>query len=138
MLSSDDLSTVLAHWDLDPILSVDAFATTEYRSSGRVIFIKTRAGQYVLKRMDDRLLDAETYYALAASLHEQDVPVAAPVLTRAGTPTVRQGEENYFLLPYLPGEVITEHYGTNAEARAWQFGKAIAELHRGLKVCEGL
>jgi Ser/Thr protein kinase RdoA (MazF antagonist) len=34
--------------------------------------------------------------------------------------------------------VINEQYGPNAEARAWQCGKAIAELHRGLRACDRL
>jgi Ser/Thr protein kinase RdoA (MazF antagonist) len=139
MPTVEEVSTVLAAWDIDPILTIEAFQTSEYRTSGRVIFIRTRAGQYVLKRMGgDRLLSPELYYVLAATLQEQGVPVAVPLLTRAGTPAVQQGADLYCLFPYLAGEVISEHDGANAEARAWQFGKAIAELHRGLRACDGL
>jgi len=135
---SQVLSGLLANWDLESTSSTQAFETSDYCVSGNVTFVETQAGKrHVLKHKTvQRTVTQE--HALLAALYEQGVPVAVPRLTRTGEPFVRHGDEYFCLSPYLPGDVISDHYGAGARERAGCLGEAIACLHIGLKQCQHL
>jgi len=137
LLSSDVVSSLLASWDLAPILSVKAFETSDYRCSGNVYFIETMVEKYVLKRMTGQP-SQESQFALLTALHATGVPMAVPKLTRSGDPYTRHGDEVFCLSPFLAGAAISDHYSAGAEERAQRFGIALAQLHMGLKQCEHL
>ena len=137
MFSSDALWSLLASWDLTPILSIKDFKTSDYRNSGNVVFIETPQEKYVLKRMTVNR-EQKSEYALLTALQSYGVPVALPKLTRSGEPYARQGDEVFCLSPYLAGVAISDHFSAGAEERARRFGIALARLHMGLKQCEHL
>jgi len=128
-------SDLLACWEIGPIRSITEKAREE-SAPGSVTFIETESGaRYVLKRETIRHT-MQREYSLLAKLAEQGVPVAVPIRTRSGESNVQVGEEFFDLSPYLPGTVYTDHYAPDGEARARQFGEAIARLHLGLRSCD--
>jgi prepilin-type processing-associated H-X9-DG protein len=137
MLSSEVLYSLLANWDLEPVISIEVFDTADYRCSDNIVFIKTLSEKYVLKRRTAQSV-RNSEYALLAALRTHGVPVAVPRLTRNGDDYAREGEEYFCLSPYLAGVVISDHFETEAEERARRFGIALAQLHIGLKQCEHL
>jgi Ser/Thr protein kinase RdoA (MazF antagonist) len=137
MLSSEILYSLLANWDLEPVISIEVFDTADYRCSGNVVLIKTLSEKYVLKRRTAQSV-RNSEYALLAALSAQGVPVAVPRLTRKGDYYAREGDAYFCLSPYLAGMVISNHFETEAEERARRFGIALAQLHIGLKQCEHL
>jgi Ser/Thr protein kinase RdoA (MazF antagonist) len=137
LLSSDVVSSLLANWELAPIISVKAFETADYWCSGNVFIINTMDEKLVLKRMTVQPAQ-ESQYELLTALHAHGVPVAVPKLTRSGEPYARQGDEVFCLSPYLAGVAISDHFSAGAEERARRFGIALAQLHMGLKRCEHL
>jgi Ser/Thr protein kinase RdoA (MazF antagonist) len=137
VLSANVLTSLLARWDIKPVISSEVFETSDYRSSGNLVFIDTLSEKYVLKRFTVQPL-REPQAALLTALYAHGVPVAVPQLTREGEPYTRQGDQVFSLYPYLAGEVIADHYAPGAEERARRFGSAIAQLHMGLKQCEQL
>jgi Ser/Thr protein kinase RdoA (MazF antagonist) len=137
MQTTEVLTHLLTHWQLEPIRSITALAPGEYFAS-KVIFIETRSGgRYVLKRRAVRH-DLQQEVALLAALEAHGVPVAVPRLTRGGEPYVQMGEAYFELSPHLPGVVITDHYAPGAVERARRFGAAIAQLHTALQGCQQL
>jgi Ser/Thr protein kinase RdoA (MazF antagonist) len=72
-------------------------------------------------------------------LSKAGVPVPIPVSTVEGNLYAVGSEEQAFqLYPRLPGEIVTDHYGGDAEKRARAFGGAIGFLHERLRTCDGL
>ena len=137
MLSSDVVSSLLASWDLPPLLSIKAFETSDYWCSGNVVFIETSEEKYVLKRMTVQRAQ-KSAYALLTALQSNGVPVAVPKLTRSGEPYAKQGDEVYCLSSYLAGIAISDHFSAGSKERERRFGIALARLHMGLKQCEHL
>jgi len=137
MQTTEALSHLLTHWQLEPIRSITAQAPGEY-SASNAKFIETRSGKcYVLKHRTVRH-DLQHEAALLAALEAHGVPVAVPRLTRGGESYVQVGEAYFELLPHLPGMVITDHYAPGAAERARRFGAAIAQLHTALQACQQL
>ncbi len=137
MLSSDVVSSLLASWDLPPLISVKTFETSDYWCSGNVFFVETIDEKLVLKRMTVQPVH-ESQYALLTALLAHGVPVAVPKLTRSGEPYARQGDEVFCLSPYLAGAAISDHYSAGSEMRAQRFGTALAQLHMALNQCKHL
>ena len=123
---------VLSNWDVGPIQSVEPFTTDKYRCSGSVLFLTTPAGRFVLKRIAGRT-SPDPLFALLPALSTYGVPVAVPLPTKHGQIAHFDNGDCYYLAPYLPGEVILDHFGLGALERSVSFGAALANLHKGLK-----
>lgn len=123
---------LLRAWGIE---GIEAISSTP-SGSGKTWFVRTAsAAEYVLKVSDPARVGQERDTLLALS--KTRVPVAAPLTTIAGDPGARHHDGAFYCLyPRLPGEIITEHFFGDAEARARRFGRALGLLHTCFQECE--
>jgi len=119
---------VLAFWGLDcqtkqvPVAEGTASAWLVVVPDGR---------RYVLKHKPAEA-DVALEGWLLGQLADRGLPVAPPIPTTAGALCAPEAGIRYALYRYLPGAALHAHYAPGAEHRARAFGRAIAQLHRGL------
>ena len=101
---------------------------------GKTWFVRTAAAEYVLKERDPA--GAEMERRVLQALSRTPVPVAAPLTTVSGDLGAKGRDDAYYCLyPRLEGEIVTEHYAGDAEARAERFGRAVGLLHACFREC---
>jgi len=101
---------------------------------GKTWFVRTAAAEYVLKERDPD--GAEMERRVLQALSRTPVPVAAPLTTVSGDLGAKGRDDAYYCLyPRLEGEIVTEHYAGDAEARAERFGRAVGLLHACFREC---
>ena len=127
------VSLIVNSWDIDEVVSIEPLHS--YWESASAVTTVSRS-RYVLKRLArSSILDQEP--DLLVFLEQCGLPVALPVPTRSGHPSLESGPALYALYPRLDGEVIREHYGPGSLERAGHFGHAIARLHLALQQWPG-
>jgi len=118
------VDTLAQQWGL-----VDIQASEQ--KSGRVQCIRTGSGQeYYLKRHGH--LDNLPEYPVLQFLNQQGIRTELPIPTLQGQALARQGEHSFALYRALPGASMSDHYSDKREQQAYQLGRAIGQLHRGL------
>ncbi len=123
---------VLSNWDLDEVKSVEAFRSDRYRSSGNAYLVQCEGSLFVLKRAKPKDTLFQMFTVLP-KLYKRDVPVAVPIPTRDGREAVFLNGDSYYLVPFLHGTVISDHFGPGMERRSRSFGRALARLHVALR-----
>ena len=129
------MEELLEKWDIGAVTTMESVPSV----GGRTWLVKTIDDRcFVLKETLD-LIRSEREHVLLLRLSEAGIPVPVPIVTARGGWCASDREERVFwLYPKLPGLVITEHYGGDAENRARACGRAIALLHLCLRECDHL
>jgi Ser/Thr protein kinase RdoA (MazF antagonist) len=125
---------ILEKWPIGPVAVIEPTPV-----GGSTSFVTPVDGDcFVLKERVD-LARVQRECALLPELAKAGIPVPIPISTVDGDSYAVGGEGQTFrLYPRLPGKVVTEHYGGDAEKRAGAFGRAIGFLHERLRACDGL
>jgi Ser/Thr protein kinase RdoA (MazF antagonist) len=128
------MKEILDKWSIGPVAT---FESTPVGDS--TLFVTTVDGAcFVLKERAD-LARVQRECALLPELSKAGIPTPIPIATVDGDLYAMGGEGQTFrLYPRLPGEIVIEHYGGDAEKRAGAFGRAIGFLHERLRACGGL
>lgn len=127
------MKEVLDKWPIGPVAAI------EPTSVGSAFFVTTVDGDgFVLKKRTN-LARVQRECALLPVLAKAGIPAPVSIATVDGDLYAVGSEGQTFrLYPRLPGEIVTEHYGGDAEKRAGAFGRAIGFLHERLRTCDGL
>ena len=131
---SDDVWAALAQWGVTQGTTSHLAILPHFRNAANAMFIDTTSGRYVLKRVPDRAL-VDRSRELLSTLRDCGIPVAPPIPTPAGSSVAVVREQAYTLSPFIPGQIVMDHYGPGATQRAHRYGTALADLHRGLRHC---
>ncbi len=101
------------------------------QKSGRVQRIRTGAGQeYYLKRHGSR--EDLPEYPVLQFLNQHGIRTELPLLTRQGKVLASDGQGSFALYRALPGASMSDHYSDRRKQQAYELGRAIGQLHRGL------
>lgn len=123
------MAELLRRWNIEHISAIEPIT----RQTSR---IKAADGRcFVLKGKPD-VAQAEREAHLLSSLSDVGAPVATPIRTVDGAQHTLHEGKVYCLYPWLPGDVIADHYAGDAAGRAKAFGKAIGFLHTCLLKCD--
>ncbi len=119
---------ILLNWnikDVESIEKVDSF------SNSVSIITSQEQRKYVLKRQQN-LEKIKREAALLSNLREE-VPIAAPMVTKSNNYFVEFEKDYYMLYPFLEGKSFTDHYTENYRREAGLLGETIGNLHSVLK-----
>ena len=125
------MKEILAKWPIGPVATIERTPV-----GGSTSFVTTVDGEGFVLKERTKLARVQRECALLPELSKAGVPVPAPIATVDGDLYAVGSEGQTFrLYQRLPGEIVTEHYGGDAEKRARAFGKAIGFLHERLRTC---
>lgn len=123
------MEELLRRWNIGHISAIEPI-------SRQASLVRAADGRcFVLKGKPD-LTQAEREANLLSSLSDVGAPVATPLRTVDGAWHTSHEGKVYCLYPWLPGEIIDDHYAGDAAGRANAFGKAIGFLHTCLSKCD--
>ena len=117
----------MKHWGI--ISPVNITKMKSYNNKTCLV-INYKAKKYVLKEKDN-IKRIKTEYYLLAELIKYNIPISMLIKTTNNDIFVRYRKKLYCLYNYIPGKVYKNHY--YAEKKAYNYGKSIALLHKGLK-----
>ena len=127
----------LSDHDLDRIrdaFQLGSIQTVAYLADGlmnRNWQITTTIGRYALKQLlDIPVATARRNLRVLTALHQDDVPVCPPLLTRDGDPVIEVSTRAYCLLSWLDGEHPNGPELTLTQAQ--RLGTTIGKLHQQL------
>jgi Ser/Thr protein kinase RdoA (MazF antagonist) len=127
------MKEILSEWPIGPV------AMIEPTTVGSAFFVTAVDGDRFVLKERAKLDRVQRECALLLELSEAGVPVPAPIATVDGDLYAVDSEGQMFrLYSKLPGEIVIEHYGGDAEKRAGAFGRAIGLLHGHLQTCDVL
>ena len=131
MMTHKTAARVLKHWGLEHETLTDVLVEGTGAQRENVVLV---GGAYVLK-CTANLGQLNNHIALSRALAGMGLGAALPVPTLAGQEILAEGECWYTLTKQLPGRVLTARELLDPKL-AYQEGRAIAMLHKGLAEVE--
>lgn len=129
------MKEILEKWPIGPVAAIEPTLF----GGGKTFFVTTVGGGCFVLKSKPNPVHARREYALSLELAKAGVSVPVPIIAVDGDwSTVDEEGQMFWLYPRLPGKVVTEHYGDDAEKRAGAFGRAIGLLHGHLQTCDAL
>ena len=126
-----DYDRIIKHWG---IINHTKITKMKSYSNKPCLLIDYKVEKYVLKEKDDNIKRIKTEYYLLSELNKYNIPISMFIKTVNNDIYVRYKKKLYCLYNYIPGRVYKNHYNAkNAEKRAYNYGKSIALLHKGLQ-----
>jgi len=127
------MKEILEKWSIGPVAAIEPTPV------GSAFFVTTVDGEGFVLKKRKKLARVQRECALLLELPKAGIPAPVPIATVDGDLyAVGSGGQAFRLYPRLPGEIVTEHYGGEAEERAGAFGRAIGFLHECLRACDEL